>query len=137
MARIASGARPLGREEARGVGIDVSDLRLGRGGGPTLSRSNRLPSSGGAIDAPDPPHYIPRHSRICTKRQRVMSLNQAAVGELSERSREILRTIVEAYVETGEPVGSRTISRKLGLTLSPATIRNVMADLEDSGLLYA
>jgi heat-inducible transcriptional repressor len=66
-----------------------------------------------------------------------MSLNQAAVGELSERSREILRTIVEAYVETGEPVGSRTISRKLGLTLSPATIRNVMADLEDSGLLYA
>ncbi len=66
-----------------------------------------------------------------------MSLNQAAVGELSERSREILRTIVEAYVETGEPVGSRTISRKLGLTLSPATIRNVMADLEESGLLYA
>jgi heat-inducible transcriptional repressor len=66
-----------------------------------------------------------------------MSLNQAAVGELSERSREILRTVVEAYVETGEPVGSRTISRKLGLTLSPATIRNVMADLEESGLLYA
>jgi heat-inducible transcriptional repressor len=68
---------------------------------------------------------------------KAMSLNQAAVGELSERSREILRTIVEAYVETGEPVGSRTISRKLGLTLSPATIRNVMADLEESGLLYA
>jgi heat-inducible transcriptional repressor len=66
-----------------------------------------------------------------------MSLNQGAVGELSERSREILRTIVEAYVETGEPVGSRTISRKLGLTLSPATIRNVMADLEEGGLLYA
>ncbi len=66
-----------------------------------------------------------------------MSLNQTAIGELSERSREILRAIVEAYVETGEPVGSRTISRKLGLTLSPATIRNVMADLEESGLLYA
>ncbi len=66
-----------------------------------------------------------------------MSLNQTAIGELSERSREILRTIVEAYVETGEPVGSRTISRKLGLALSPATIRNVMADLEESGLLYA
>jgi heat-inducible transcriptional repressor len=66
-----------------------------------------------------------------------MSLNQVAIGELTERSREILRTVVEAYVETGEPVGSRTISRKLGLTLSPATIRNVMADLEECGLLYA
>ncbi len=66
-----------------------------------------------------------------------MSLIQASIGELNERSREILRTVVEAFVETGEPVGSRTISRKLGLTLSPATIRNVMADLEESGLLYA
>jgi heat-inducible transcriptional repressor len=66
-----------------------------------------------------------------------MSPSQMAAGDLSERSREILRTIVEAYVETGEPIGSRTISRKLGLTLSPATIRNVMADLEQSGLLYA
>ena len=60
-----------------------------------------------------------------------------AVRELSERSREIFRHIVTAYVESGEPVGSRTISRRLGLALSPATIRNVMADLEDAGLLYA
>jgi heat-inducible transcriptional repressor len=59
------------------------------------------------------------------------------IGGLSERAREIFRHIVDAYVETGEPVGSRTISRKLGLGLSPATIRNVMADLEDAGLLYA
>ncbi len=57
--------------------------------------------------------------------------------ELSERSREIFRHIVTAYVESGEPVGSRTISRRLGMTLSPATIRNVMADLEGAGLLYA
>ncbi len=56
---------------------------------------------------------------------------------LSERSRAILRHVVEAYVETGSPVGSRTISRRLGLSLSPATIRNVMADLEEFGLLYA
>lgn len=61
----------------------------------------------------------------------------AVIGELSQRSREIFRHIVDAYVETGEPVGSRTISRRLGLTLSPATIRNVMADLEEAGLLYA
>ncbi len=56
---------------------------------------------------------------------------------LSERSRAILRHVVEAYVETGSPVGSRTISRRLGMSLSPATIRNVMADLEEFGLLYA
>ncbi|MGH7122722.1 MAG: heat-inducible transcriptional repressor HrcA, partial [Stellaceae bacterium] len=59
------------------------------------------------------------------------------VSELNERSREIFRQIVDAYVETGEPVGSRTLSRRSGLELSPATIRNVMADLEDAGLLYA
>ena len=59
------------------------------------------------------------------------------VIELSERSREVFRQIVDAYVETGEPVGSRTLSRRLPAALSPATIRNVMADLEDVGLLYA
>lgn len=57
--------------------------------------------------------------------------------ELSERSREIFREIVDAYVETGEPVGSRTLSRRLSVALSPATVRNVMSDLEEAGLLYA
>ena len=59
------------------------------------------------------------------------------VAVLNERSREIFRRIVESYVETGEPVGSRTLSRSLRLALSPATIRNVMADLQEAGLLYA
>jgi heat-inducible transcriptional repressor len=59
------------------------------------------------------------------------------IVELNERSREVFRRVVEAFVETGEPVGSRTISRRLGVQLSPATIRNVMADLEEAGLLYA
>ena len=59
------------------------------------------------------------------------------ISELNQRSREIFRHIVDAYVETGEPVGSRTVSRRLGQSLSAATIRNVMADLEDLGLLYA
>jgi heat-inducible transcriptional repressor len=59
------------------------------------------------------------------------------ISELSERSREIFRHIVDAYVQSGEPIGSRTLSRRLGQTLSPATIRNVMADLEEAGLLYA
>ncbi len=59
------------------------------------------------------------------------------ISELNQRSREVFRQIVDAYVATGEPVGSRTISRRLGMVLSPATIRNVMADLEEQGLLYA
>src|ERR1700731_772102 len=56
---------------------------------------------------------------------------------LDARSAAVLREIVEQYVETGEPVGSRTLSRRLPMNLSPATIRNVMADLTDSGLLFA
>jgi len=62
---------------------------------------------------------------------------RGGLADLNERSREILRHIVDAYMETGEPVGSRSISRRLGMSLSPATIRNVMADLEEAGLLYA
>ena len=61
----------------------------------------------------------------------------ASVAELNERARDILRRVVESYVETGEPVGSRTLSRKRAETLSPATIRNIMEDLQDLGLLYA
>lgn len=53
---------------------------------------------------------------------------------LDRRSREIFKTIVETYLETGDPVGSRTISRR-GVDLSPASIRNVMADLVTLGLL--
>src|SRR4051794_7109207 len=56
---------------------------------------------------------------------------------LDARSSAVLREIVEQYVETGEPVGSRTLSRRLPLNLSPATIRNVMSDLTEAGLLFA
>ena len=59
------------------------------------------------------------------------------ITELNERSREIFRRIVDGYLETGDPVGSRTLSRQEGLDISPATIRNVMADLEDAGLLHS
>ena len=57
--------------------------------------------------------------------------------ELNERSRQVFREIVDTYLETGEPIGSRTLSRRVDLGLSPATIRNVMADLDDLGLLFA
>lgn len=58
-------------------------------------------------------------------------------NELNQRSREIFRQIVDSYLETGDPVGSRTVSRMLDGKLSPATIRNVMSDLEEAGLLFA
>src|SRR4029078_1580665 len=64
---------------------------------------------------------------------------EAAVGlkQLNERSREIFKRIVETYLATGEPVGSRNLSRALPMTLSPASVRNVMSDLEALGLIYA
>ncbi|HRI17045.1 MAG TPA: heat-inducible transcriptional repressor HrcA [Burkholderiaceae bacterium] len=54
---------------------------------------------------------------------------------LDERAKTLLKTLVERYIADGQPVGSRTLSRASGLELSPATIRNVMADLEDLGLI--
>src|ERR1700733_11766251 len=54
----------------------------------------------------------------------------------NERNRQILSAIVRAYIETGEPVSSRSISRRHVESLSPATIRNVMSDLEEQGFLY-
>lgn len=57
--------------------------------------------------------------------------------ETDQRSREIFRQIVDGYLATGEPVGSRNISRLLPMALSPATVRNVMTDLESAGLIYA
>ena len=60
-----------------------------------------------------------------------------AIPQLNQRSSEVLRQIIDAYLETGEAVGSRTLSRNLGMEISPATIRNVMADLQDSGLLFS
>ena len=62
---------------------------------------------------------------------------RGALAALSERSREIFRRIVESYLANGEPVGSRHLSRLLPMTLSPASVRNVMQDLEELGLVYA
>jgi heat-inducible transcriptional repressor len=59
------------------------------------------------------------------------------ISALNERSQEIFRLIVDSFIETGEPVGSKTLARRLKSRLSPATIRNVMADLESSGLLFS
>jgi heat-inducible transcriptional repressor len=66
-----------------------------------------------------------------------MSENTNELSKLNERSRTIFRQIVETYLATGEPVGSRNLSRTLPMALSPASVRNVMSDLEHLGLIYA
>ncbi|MGD8620060.1 MAG: heat-inducible transcriptional repressor HrcA, partial [Gammaproteobacteria bacterium] len=55
--------------------------------------------------------------------------------ELSERAQLMLRALIDRYIRDGQPVGSRTLAREAGLELSPATVRNVMADLEDLGFV--
>ncbi|MGE3918488.1 MAG: heat-inducible transcriptional repressor HrcA [Hyphomicrobiaceae bacterium] len=66
-----------------------------------------------------------------------MTEKLTGIQKLNERSREIFRQIVESYLSTGEPVGSRNLSRSLPIALSPASVRNVMSDLEQLGLIYA
>src|SRR5271156_6448689 len=56
--------------------------------------------------------------------------------ELHHRARSVLYAVVTEFIATGEPVGSRTLARKYGLDLSPASIRNVLSDLEEAGYLY-
>lgn len=63
--------------------------------------------------------------------------NPGGLVEIDQRSREIFRQIVDGYLATGEPVGSRNIARLLPVSLSPATVRNVMTDLELAGLIHA
>jgi heat-inducible transcriptional repressor len=62
---------------------------------------------------------------------------EISLAQLNERSREIFRQIVDSYLTTGEPVGSRNLSRIIPMTLSPASVRNVMQDLEQLGLIFA
>src|SRR5213594_1681796 len=63
--------------------------------------------------------------------------SHVSLAQLNDRSRDIFRQIVESYLATGEPVGSRNISRLITTPLSPASVRNVMSDLEQLGLIYA
>jgi len=75
--------------------------------------------------------------RIVASHDLPLASSQLTLAQLNERSREIFRQIVESYLATGEPVGSRNLSRILPMTLSPASVRNVMSDLEQLGLVYA
>jgi len=55
---------------------------------------------------------------------------------LNDRERRILEAVIQSYVETAEPTGSRSLARRFGFDVSPATIRNTMSDLEEKGYLY-
>src|SRR3954467_1043700 len=66
----------------------------------------------------------------------VTSFEVMASEELSRRERKVLEAVILSYVETAEPAGSRTLSRRFGLGVSPATIRNTMSDLEEKGFLF-
>jgi heat-inducible transcriptional repressor len=66
-----------------------------------------------------------------------MSEKSGILPAMDQRAREVFKNLVDTYLETGEPVGSRTISKILPASLSPASIRNVMMDLEEAGLITA
>jgi len=76
------------------------------------------------------------HSLPLSAKRLDASVNRAAkFPDLSDRAQHLLKILVERYIYDGQPVGSRSLSKEAGLNLSPATIRNVMADLEDLGLI--
>src|SRR3546814_4423313 len=62
-------------------------------------------------------------------------MSATPIAEMTDRARDVFRLVVEGYLDSGLPVGSRTISKLPGVNLSPASIRNVMQDLEELGLL--
>ena len=68
---------------------------------------------------------------------KLLGMPNPPVTELTARAREIFRRVVEGYIETGQPVGSKTLAGSTSVNLSPASIRSVLADLEHLGLLAA
>ena len=73
---------------------------------------------------------------VSTQRRLVLTANEGFM-ELTERKAKIIEAIIKNYQKTGEPVGSRTISKDTDLNVSSATIRNEMADLEEMGLIMS
>jgi heat-inducible transcriptional repressor len=91
-----------------------------------------------AVDSHLNAHYIPQAMSKDISFSRPSSIESlSGLQKLNERSRTIFRHIVETYLATGEPVGSRNLSRALPMALSPASIRNVMSDLEHLGFIFA
>ena len=57
--------------------------------------------------------------------------------ELSDKSKKIFKSVIESYLESGDPIGSKTLSKKLGVNTSASAIRSIMASLQNEGLLFA
>src|SRR3546814_15854967 len=81
------------------------------------------------------PRESTRTDTLCPYSTRFRCMPITPISELNARARDVFRVVVESYLGTGVPVGSRTISKLSGLNLSSASIRNVMQDLEELGLL--
>ena len=92
------------------------------------------PGCKAAIDPSGGDEYIPIAPPVATGR---MTDNAQILSEMNARSREVFRRVVEGYLGTGDPVGSRTLTRTMSEKVSAATIRNVMQDLEFLGLIQA
>src|SRR5882724_11694311 len=143
-ARNSSGARRLGR-----MGILQNSTRFKARGACRSGNGQRqglLAASFAVIACLSPAPKMDRLGVGCCQELRlahhepiglIASHAWAGLAQLNERSRDIFRQIVESYLATGEPVGSRNISRLIAVPLSPASVRNVMADLEALGLIYA
>jgi heat-inducible transcriptional repressor len=109
----------------------ASELRQSLKGSMHDQRLYRSPGPLGAkLDGTGGPAGAPSNGPLILKRA-------PALEKLDDRTRAIFKQIVETYLATGEPVGSRNLSRGLPIALSPASIRNVMSDLEHLGLVYA
>src|SRR4051812_17039221 len=79
---------------------------------------------------------LPTTGLRCQFRRARLLLVLAKMADLGQRARQILYAAISEFVATGEPVGSRTLSKKHGIDLSPASIRNVLSDLEEWGYLH-
>jgi len=101
--------------------------------GRLASRLLNSPPQGG-LNRRQSVHNFPADMSTPPRDTAAMSLALSAFAAMDRRSRDIFREIVQSYLDTGEPVGSRTISRR-GVALSPASIRNVMSDLTELGLI--
>ncbi len=78
-----------------------------------------------------------RQKELQEAAERALRESASVLTDLDQRSREIFRQIVQSYIATGDPAGARKIARALPRTLSPASVRNIMSDLEELGLIYA
>ena len=116
----AEATRPDARSPSRG---DGQAERAPRASGAADGLPMAADSSSGGSPAP-----------TARRGPRGVKLRGRPMSELNARARQVLYHCVTEYVATGEPVGSRTLSKKAGLDLSPASIRNVLSDLEEAGL---